>query len=65
MNVKFYVDAKWIESLIVLGFIEGVNDYDTLTDEVLRKFLEDKSKESKEVLNLVHDIVAKKLRANM
>lgn len=57
----------WVESLIALNFIEDVESYETLEDKTLRKFLEDESKESKEVLSMdiLDDIVSKELRTNM
>lgn len=66
-NLKFCVDAEFLESKIALGFIEDVKDFASLTDAQLRTFLEERSKESKTVVTLdkLDSIVESDLRTNM
>lgn len=67
VNLKFCVNAEWIESLIALSFIGGVTDYKDLEDNTLREYLEKESEESKEVINLdtLDEIVKKELKTDM
>lgn len=67
VNLKFCVDAEWIESLIALDFLDDVTTYEELSDTRLRAYLDDKAVESKEVvtLDVLDDLVAKELRINM
>lgn len=67
MNINFYIEAEWNDSLITIGIIYGVKDYDILNDAKLRKYLKDERKDSKEVVNFnsLDDIVAKELRIKM
>eukprot|EP00171_Calliarthron_tuberculosum_P004017 IDg4017t1 len=67
VQVKFCVDAEWIESLIDLGILDNVTSYDELTDDQLQTYFDKKAEESKEVLSLekLDDLVAKQLRINM
>lgn len=67
VNLKFCVDAEWIDSLIALGFIESISTVEELTDALLRDYLNGEAQESKEVMNLhsLDDIVKKELRTDM
>ena len=67
MNLSFRVDPDWLESLVSLGFIEGVTSTKELEDSTLRAYLEAEAEESKEVLNLktIDEIVNRELRIKM
>lgn len=67
VELKFCVDAEWIESRIALGFITEAQDYASLTDEIIRAFLDKRSAESKKTISLAQldNIVKHKLRTNM
>lgn len=52
VNLKFCVDGDFIESSITLGFIDAGTDYNSLTDEQVRKFLDDSCQESKDSMTL-------------
>lgn len=43
MHLKLYVDAEWIESLIQFEFIDHAYEYEDLTDEILRDYLDERS----------------------
>lgn len=53
MNFKYCIDREYLESALALGFIPGVDNYDDIIDTVLRKYIEERSQESKDSLNLV------------
>ena len=63
VNLKYCVDSEYIESAVVLGFLEA-DSYDALTDQILRKNLEEKSEESPEAVTLedLDSIMDKELR---
>lgn len=65
--MKLCIDDGYLASSIALGFIPGVSSTDDLTDEILRKFLEATSSESKETLTLasLDSIVSKKLKMDL
>ena len=65
-NLKFCVDSEYLEFAIALGFIEA-DDYDSLTDSVLRVHLEGKAKESVDSVTLeaLDDIVERELKMDM
>lgn len=67
VQLKFCVDAEWIESLIELGFIDGVSLYDDLSKQVLRDYLEKKSEESKNAttIDALGKLVTNNLRIDM
>ena len=67
VSIKYCVDAEYIESALLLDLIPGATDYKSLTDDVLRKYLEDKARESKETVSLatLDKIVERKLHMNM
>ncbi len=52
VNLKFCVDAEYVTSLIYLGFIEGVQSDEKLSDDVLLTYLKSKAEESKDVITL-------------
>lgn len=52
-SLKFCVDRDQLESFIELGFIEGVNDYDNLSNDKLRLYLESKILEDATNLNKI------------
>ena len=52
MNLSFCVDPNWLESIVSLGFIEGVTTTKELDDSTLRAYLEAEAEESKEVVNI-------------
>lgn len=67
VNLKFCVDAEWLESMIELDFIEDVDSYDGLSDGILRAYLEKKAETAKDVITMsvLDEIVRKDLRMNM
>lgn len=67
VNIKFCVDPDYLESLIALNLIPDVKDYDSLTDDTLRAFLDEKAEESREATNLdsLDIIVEQQLRMDM
>ena len=67
VNLSFCVDPDWLESLVSLGFMEGVTTTKELDDSTLRAYLEAEAEESKEVVNLktLDEIVNRELRINM
>lgn len=67
VHLKYCVDYEWIESVLDLGFIDGVTSYNDLNDEKLRAYLTEKAKESTEVvtLDVLDKIVANQLQMNM
>jgi transposase InsO family protein len=67
VKLKFCVDPEYLESIIALGFIKDVQSYESLTDEILRQFLETKSQESKEsvTIDILDKIVDRSLKMDM
>ena len=67
VNLKFCVNTQIILSAIELNFIPDVESYDELSDDDLRAYLEQRSVESKEVVNMesLDAIVSRDLRMNM
>ena len=67
IDLKFCIDVEYLESSIALGFIPGVDSYETLTDTEVRNFLNSRAVESKEVVTLdkLDKIVDGELRTNM
>lgn len=67
VNLKFCVDGAFRESYITLGFIDVATDYNSLTNEQLRKFLDDRCQDSKGsmMLDSLEAIVDRDLRADM
>lgn len=66
VNIKFDVDAEWIELLISLRCREGVTDYETWTDEMIPKYVQEELKESKEAVqpNSLEDTIPQKTSYN-
>lgn len=67
ISLKFCIDPEWLERLIALEFILGVKSVESLSDNTLRSYLDDKAKDSKVVVILenLYKLVNKKLRINM
>lgn len=67
VNLKFCVDAEYLQSTIDLGFIDDVDSYDNLNDDVLRAYLYKKGEECKESVNLstFDSIISKELKMDM
>lgn len=67
VNLKFCVDPEIIESALALGSIPDYSDYGTLTDAALLIYLEGKSQESKDSVNLdtLDNLVRTQLRMDM
>ena len=70
--LKFCADTEWLLSTLALGLIKDtqgnpVSSYDTLTDEVLRVYLDGKAAASKEVVTIstLDDVIERKLRMDM
>lgn len=63
-SLKFSVDRDELESFTDCGFIEGVESYETLTDQCLRHYLESKVNIERSALteSAVDDILSKELR---
>lgn len=52
VDVKYCVDVAFLESSIVLGFINGAKAYKELNDEQVHSVLEERCKESMETVTL-------------
>lgn len=67
VDLKFCVDVEFLTSSIALGFIPDADDFNTVTDEQVRDFLDSRATESKETvtLNGLNDIVQRELRTDM
>ena len=67
INLKYCVDPEYLESAISLGFLQGVEDYDSLSDETLREYLDHKAKQSKHTTTLesLDKLVSNELRMDM
>jgi len=52
VNLKYCVDPEYLESVIALGFLKDVDDYESLSDETLRSYLDDKAKQCEEAATL-------------
>lgn len=67
VDLKFCVDVEFSESTIAIDFIAGLTNYDELTDEQVRTFLKDCTKQAKEVvmLDMLVKIVQTDLRTKM
>lgn len=67
VDLKFCVDVEYLESCMALGFIDTATDYNSLTNEDVRKVLDDRCRESKEVLTMesLDVIVERELRTDM
>lgn len=57
------MNSEWLESVIDLGFIEKVTEYDNLTDDQLRTYLDSNVESSKDVITI--DMLDKNLEDNM
>lgn len=66
-QMKFCVNSKWLESLIVLQFIMDVTSYGILADGQLRKYFESKAKSSNDVesIDMLDKIVEQSLSTDM
>lgn len=67
VELKYCVSAEHFTSCIMLGFMEGVTSFATLTNTQLRKYLDKQAEESKEAVTLegLDDIISKELVMNM
>ena len=67
LSLKYCVGSEQLQSALDLGFIEGVEDYYSLTDSDLRSFLEGKSQESRKNLTAsgVEKLVESELLVDM
>lgn len=67
VNLKIFVDSEWLESAVSLGFIDGADTVEDLTDELLRKYLEKKAEEKKELFTVstLDAIIQKELTMDM
>lgn len=67
VNLKFYVDAEWTDSLIALGFVDSISTVEQLTNEALQDYVDGEAEESKEVitLNSLDEIVKKELHTDI
>ena len=65
--IKYCIDEGYLESLLSLGFIEGVSSYDELQEGDLRNFREKQSATSKSSMKIetLDCIVKKELRTDM
>ena len=52
INLKYCVSPEYLESAISLGFLRGVEDYESLSDETPREYLDHKAKLSKDATTL-------------
>jgi len=67
VNIMFCVDPEFLESATVLGFIDGADTVEDLTDEMLRDYLDDQAQEAEETVSLatLGTIVDEELRMDM
>lgn len=67
LNPKFCINAEWIKPLFDLQFLDDSLTYDDLSDGRLRKGLDRKAVEAKEMttLDALDDTFAKESRTNM
>ena len=67
VQLKFCVDSEYLASAIDLGFVDGVDTIEELTDPLLRAYLEKKAETSKETVTLsaLDKMVEKHLSMNM
>lgn len=52
VNCNVFVDGEFLDPSIALGFIDVANDYNSVADEQVRKFLDGRCKEFKELMKL-------------
>lgn len=52
VNLRFCVDPETLDSTVSLGFLQGVYTADTLTDTVLREYLNGKAQEPEGTVTL-------------
>ena len=67
VGLKYCVDAEYLHAAIALGRINGAHTYESLTNEILRKHLDSKCTESRNIVTLamLDEIVLNNLRMNM
>lgn len=67
VHLKYCVDGEWLESLLDLNLIEDVSTYEDLEDQVLRRYLETKAEEAKDVVtrDTLDKLVEEELRTDM
>jgi len=67
VNIKFCVDPEFLEFATVLGFIDGADTVEDLTDEMLRDYLDEQAQESQETVSLttLDTIVEEELHMDM
>lgn len=63
VNLKFCVDAEWLESTVALGLIENIDNLDELSDTLLRAYLDSKAVDQKSslTLDMLDSIIGKEL----
>jgi len=66
-NLRYCVDTEQLEAAIDLGFIDGVDKYEGLTDGILRTYLEGKCKDSVQKVTVpdLDSLVEKDLKMGM
>ena len=66
VNLAYCLDPDYLDSAVELGFIPNATSMEELTEETLRKFLENKAVESKETITLssLDALVKRQLRMN-
>ena len=67
VNLKYCMDNEYINAAIILGRIENVSSCDNLHELTLRKYLDKRAEESKEVVTLpmLDEIVNNNLKMDM
>lgn len=67
VNLKFCVDADWLESAVTLGFINDAESVDEVTDSILREYLDTKAEASKDTVTVdsIDALVDKELKMDM
>lgn len=67
VRLQFCVDQEWLESIIDLGLITGVDTFSALSDSTLREYLSLKAEESREVITMekLDKLVQDELHINM
>ena len=67
VNLTYCVDPEWLRSIVDLNLIPDLTDYEMVTDEILRTFLEERSRTTTTTISLsaVNSIIDKELKMDM
>ena len=67
VNLTYCVDPEWLRSIVDLNLIPDFTDYEMVKDEILRTFLEERSRTTTTTISLsaVNSIIDKELKMDM